>query len=651
MIRGAVLFCLLHFLGCCDATKYNAYPGRIGPTGEQYNSSEHYSCSSTANCVNETAAKCDTTDWCHSFAIETSSKTAQMYQADYNESLYPHPKWTFYSHYAAPPTPPTAPPTPAPAPTPLQKIDYCRVKSLAFSYAKKIMPGKDLGTVFDALQLGTKCNMTYRYASSSKGGSFAKLPANAIYVDAEKGDDTKSGGLQDPVHTVFRALTISRTSPLRNQIFLRAGTYYLASTLELNSQDDGLAISSYPNERAVLSGGVLLAGLDFQPVPSPLPGGDKIKVAELHDVCSPSLPDFQTLFVGGRRAIRARYPNANPETQGLHTPQSGYLGPTNAAAGGKKKQTCTTVAASKCPMSVPAFGYGTFNGANESGAGYSPSFEPYWCGKWTGISTFSPKKGQTPGGHLDSWNATQLAEGGATLHMTRGTQDIWANFQWQVEGLSRSGSSSSGGASSAFAEEDRSGLAPGDKGVGSEAASGPTPALTLKLGKGGVQFPRGTSSTGWWFVDGVLAELDSANEWYFDPPTRRLYWWPNSTNAAVDAYPPLVAARLTTLMRVVGARVQLTNLTFAHTERTVLAEYETPSGGGYSVHRGAMVELRDIDGGSGGSSGERQAALDGAVDMSVAGCTFDSPGGNGLLVEGRSTAVTIVNNEFKWVSA
>ena len=140
------------------------------------------------------------------------------------------------------------------------------------------------------------------------------VPTNAIFVDAAKGDDTKTGTEAEPVKTVFRSLTLSRSStPARKQIFLRQGTYYLASTLELGAEDEGLAISSYPNEEAVLSGGVLLAGLDFQPVPSPLPGGDgkEIKVAELHEVCSPSLPDFQTLFVGGRRAIRARYPNAS----------------------------------------------------------------------------------------------------------------------------------------------------------------------------------------------------------------------------------------------------------------------------------------------------------------------------------------------------
>jgi hypothetical protein len=295
------------------------------------------------------------------------------------------------------------------------------------------------------------------------------------------------------------------------------------------------------------------------------------------------------------------------------------------------------VAASKCPLRVPHFVYGEFNGAKESGAGYSPSFEPYWCGKWTGISTFSLKKGATPGGHVESWNATQLAEGHATLHMTRGSTDIWANFQWQVEGLSSTNDKGSGTAHN-----------------GSSAADGGDEP-TLLLGRGGVQFPRGSSGMGWWFIDGVLAELDSANEWYFDPPTRRLYWWPNSTTAEepteAGGTPVLVAARLQTLIRVTGARVHLANLTFAHTERTVLEPYETPSGGGYSVHRGAMVEMRDTDGSRarGGRGNSSSSSSSGGGGAMVFGCKFDSPGGNGMLVEGHSRGVKIVGNEFKWV--
>ena len=38
------------------------------------------------------------------------------------------------------------------------------------------------------------------------------------------------------------------------------------------------------------------------------------------------LAKVDQVFVNGRRAVRARFPNANPETMGLHTVPSGYVG-------------------------------------------------------------------------------------------------------------------------------------------------------------------------------------------------------------------------------------------------------------------------------------------------------------------------------------
>ena len=68
-----------------------------------------------------------------------------------------------------------------------------------------------------------------------------------------------------------------------NTIYLRAGTFYLPSTLQLNSEDNGLTIANYPGkssscpqladnqlslytgETVYVSGGVPLKGLNWKP--------------------------------------------------------------------------------------------------------------------------------------------------------------------------------------------------------------------------------------------------------------------------------------------------------------------------------------------------------------------------------------------------
>jgi hypothetical protein len=72
-------------------------------------------------------------------------------------------------------------------------------------------------------------------------------------------------------------------------------------------------------------------------------------------------------------------------------------------------------------------------------------------------------------------------------------------------------------------------------------------------------------------------------------------------------------------------------LTIAHADITYLLPYETPSGGGYSIHRGGAIHI------------------EGAESPSITEVTVDSPGGNGLLLSNYVRGAVIANSEFKWV--
>ena len=77
--------------------------------------------------------------------------------------------------------------------------------------------------------------------------------------------------------------------------------------------------------------------------------------------------------------------------------------------------------------------------------------------------------------------------------------------------------------------------------------------------------------------------------------------------------------------------VALHDLTVSHADITYLLPYETPSGGGYSVHRGGAIHI------------------EGAVNPSVTEVIVDSPGGNGLLLSNYVRGAVIARSEFKWV--
>jgi len=92
-------------------------------------------------------------------------------------------------------------------------------------------------------------------------------------------------------------------------VWLRGGTYYLPEKLVFAAEDSGsqaapVVYQAYENEQPVISGGVRLGKLEWQPY------RDGIVQAKVPD-------DLQTeeIFVNGERQILARYPNFDPKAQ------------------------------------------------------------------------------------------------------------------------------------------------------------------------------------------------------------------------------------------------------------------------------------------------------------------------------------------------
>jgi hypothetical protein len=143
--------------------------------------------------------------------------------------------------------------------------------------------------MYDALQLqlcgenGTATSPA-RPGESSNGwqphSTFSSPPQDGgvvVYVDAQHGSDAAAGTVVAPLHSIeaairfvrkHRSSTQARTeaaAPHTNaSIVLRAGTYYLAEPITLTAQDSWLTIMNFENERAEVSGGVLLSDLEWR---------------------------------------------------------------------------------------------------------------------------------------------------------------------------------------------------------------------------------------------------------------------------------------------------------------------------------------------------------------------------------------------------
>jgi hypothetical protein len=132
--------------------------------------------------------------------------------------------------------------------------------------------------------------------------------AGSYFVSAE-GNDANPGTLERPFATLQRAPRAARQAQRREPvtIYLRGGTHYLTDTLILTAEDSGtpsapVVFQAYRNEQAVISGGVRLKDLKWEPL------RDAIRKTVV-----PAGLTTDQLFVNGQRQPMARYPNFDPD--------------------------------------------------------------------------------------------------------------------------------------------------------------------------------------------------------------------------------------------------------------------------------------------------------------------------------------------------
>jgi len=151
-----------------------------------------------------------------------------------------------------------------------------------------------------------------------------------LYV-APEGNDSNPGTEAKPFATLERARnavkSFRQVVPKPIVVFVREGTYYLSTPLIFRSEDSGtdlqpVTYAAYPGETPTLSGGMKL---------------DARWETYLNGIMKCSVPagiDFNQLFINGKRQMRARYPNFDPENPLVG--EGGYL---NTIGAGEREFT------------------------------------------------------------------------------------------------------------------------------------------------------------------------------------------------------------------------------------------------------------------------------------------------------------------------
>eukprot|EP01065_Artemidia_motanka_P009904 TRINITY_DN1513_c0_g1_i3.p1 TRINITY_DN1513_c0_g1~~TRINITY_DN1513_c0_g1_i3.p1 ORF type:complete len:935 (+),score=335.66 TRINITY_DN1513_c0_g1_i3:85-2889(+) len=579
----------------------------------------------------------------------------------------------------------------------------CMWREMALKYADKLQPwlnDAQRGHVYDALELKGLCGQAYAPRADTAAAPVAarrSSDAVEVYV-APGGSDSNSGSMAAPFASVERAVraTRGRAAGTSATVYLRAGTYFLADTIQLGSADSGLRVAAYNGEAAEVSGGRHVGGLDWQPVA----GRDGVYSCSLANH-SENLPrGVPALRHRNARVTLARYPNANPE---LDLFPKGYITETttwgppeyNGAVCNPNMQCGKSV-----NLTIPATDawHGMYQNFTEGIGGacdrYDPPRSP-WCSgdfyllrQFPEMHTRSPAS-VTPGsllpngpyrrpkgstvhawrpGHWYTW-MFEVGQQTASVNYTHWTVKQNTNAVWgmvpspkqnttDVAFLGEFGSADECWAAcnntakcSAFAYHTASFSDPSwrqqcygvlkvvnraaKEEVGVVSGLGPhVEGGELLFSGGGNQGGEGDDFAKEWFVEGVEEELDAVNEFWYDGEAKRLYFKPNSTSAPDSE---VVVPTLSVFFDVAATmQAPASDITFD----------------GISVVDGRPTFMEPHGNPSGGDWAlERQGAIriEGAREVRVQNCLFTRLDSNAVSINGYARNVTVDKNEFVWL--
>jgi hypothetical protein len=563
----------------------------------------------------------------------------------------------------------------------------CAMRKLAYEYGAEILAAAHSDSAVRLEQLKAALlwpsSMVTQYCNETefvlKEAAFGTLGAEqpqtgaAIFVSDSNGSDTAAGTLAAPFKTLQRAQTQVRSIIAGGRqpivVNVRAGLYEINSTLTFGPQDGGtvdapVLWTAYQHEAVVISGGMRLDDLQWEPAGvasrSPRLGAQVMKATLPAQVAVPA-ENWTSLFVGSKRAIWARWPNGDPSADsglclrraaGQIDPHTGNLSQNShpSAHQWDPKFPAYTASCTDPVRSMP-------NTAGRMGwatAGAGPFAEWQWPTNATSVKGTPTGSKSRTGPTYSGFNS---CTGGAAARYTPpfntwccgGGSNVRTGLATAPRKLLPSGKffQELGTPGMNWTRTDRAvvqmfhPLLWGWWAFSVKHAS--TATGLVNFSAGGWQEARGGGIGEHFYIEGLLEELDYEREWHARDST--LYYMP-AVGESVDnghlgiettagwTKQAVTIPVLETVLAVMGTmtkpvqHLHFKGLTITHSTTTYMEPYEVPSGGDWALHRGAAV------------------VVEGAEDIQISNCTFDQPGGNGLLLSDYTRNCSITSNDF-----
>ena len=419
----------------------------------------------------------------------------------------------------------------------------------------------------------------------------------AFYVDPLHGSDTNPGtNVSLPLRTLHAALPVSRQrpQPSRATVFLRAGQHHLPRPLVIDdtTNDNGLTLTSYPGEDAVIVGGLPMntsswthtstANLYSTPIPPTIR-------------CDSST--FNELFVDGVRWSPARWPNGdafvNTTNDGSWSTGTFSFTDTNAST---RYPAATTVTLQDVRDTLA---FRSFRmGYNGSAVDFADGLN-YWAAD-------SPEGGA---GTTRTVPLQLTYQGALAERISR-----WVNVtDTVVHALQRYGWGS----------------------WQFRLTSVDLTASTIELGEGGYQEARGCSGScafdGQGYFQWQFAELDTDHEYYVDWRHRQLYVYASDPSLLPTTVVPSQVSNMLWVRSVANVTVQ--GVTIMHSASSHLSLHAAPGGGDWATAVDAAIRITD------------------ASNCSLVNNLLTQLGGNAIAVDGSSTSTRIAFNEISYIGA